>query len=200
MKAPLKNAMKIGFALLALAALCACDDDSSDGSGSTIPAASGSTSGNSIGGSSGGGSSSGSSSGGSTGGSTSGSGSASNSTGTASDSPPALPSAPSTAQLVGTWEAPKESLGFGEVQYSFTLEADHSAVFATATYGQLSVGGAPTDGAIIDHAAGTWDLAGLYLVLGSPVPEMLGAEEIQPLDRRWIAMQVTLNGRTYRKQ
>jgi hypothetical protein len=174
--------IRILLAAISLAILPGCGGGDDDSAGSTTPPlASGTSPGNP---------------------STSGSTPSPAPTNSTSTPPPAstnTPSMPTPAQLVGTWQAPKEALGAGQVQYSVTLNGDGSAVYATADYGQLLVFGTPTDGAILSHATGSWNLAGLNLILSSPTPAMDGTGEIQPLDRRWEAMQVEINGRIYRK-
>ncbi len=96
--------------------------------------------------------------------------------------PPAL----TKAELVGTWEAPVEDQNGQQVRYSFTLNADGTAMYATTTYGAMSA----TTGA----GPGTWDLGGTTLILISPTPETDGHGAVQNKS------QVTINGRTFTKQ
>ncbi len=171
MKTPTSMMMKIGAALLILTLLAACDDGGSGGSSSTAPAATGSTSS-----------------------STTGSGTNSSSTGSIGSTgttTPVLPDAPGTAQMVGTWAAPRESTATSYINYSFSLHADGSVAYTTATDSKFTA---------VEQTSGTWVLAGLNLVLSSPVAAMNGAGEVKPLTRTWEDMQVEINGRTYRKQ
>ncbi|MBP7829492.1 MAG: hypothetical protein KA248_06205 [Kiritimatiellae bacterium] len=166
----------------ALACLSACED-SDDDKGSSSGTAAGTSSGGSSGGS-GSQTSQGSSSQGN-------SQQNSSSQSTPKEEPPAL----AKSELVGTWQAARESKGADEVQYTFTLQADGSAVYATTTYMQLTnlLTGETTDGAVQSHTTGSWDLGGLTLILVSPTPEMDGQGEVQNKNR------VVINGRTFTK-